>query len=775
MASPSAVLDRALPLAGAAYGTLRKVPPLAVAALIAAAALIYMVSLREAHFGQALQLGAGWVCLGLLFAVRFTPGSRLAPWRIIFVLLAAYLTLRYFWWRTFETLIYTNPVDFVGMAALYTAELYSVTVHMLGLFVNLWPLHRKRVDLPADPALWPTVDIYIPTYSEDEEIVRVTALAATQIDYPREKVKIYILDDGGTVAKRRDPRQMEKAWTRRYKLMKVARELGIEYLTRETNKHAKAGNLNHAMDNSSGEVILFLDCDHIPTQDILKETLGHFIRDPKLFLVQTPHFFANAAPAERSIGAGRPVPDESEMFYRVIHPGLDAWNASYFCGSAALMRRTCLEEIGGLSGASITEDAETAFELHRRGYNSAYVNRPMVCGLSAESYADYMLQHSRWAQGMVQIFLLHNPIFCRGLTLAQRLCYFNCFLFWFFGLARLTYFMAPAAFLIFGLSIYHASAIQVLAYAIPYVISTFVVSDFLFGNTRKPFFSEIYESVQSAFLAPAVIDTLRHPHRPTFKVTPKGMGLRDERLSTLSFFFFGILVVNVIAAMAGGTRFWVQPDYRDVVAVTLFWSIYNIYLTVVSLGALWERRQVRGHHRLQIEGAAKVSFPRMKAVDLPVRLVDLSLTGIGFVGRFEFEVKDRERVEIQAEGPLRKVFRFEARVHRISRRKDGTFCGAKILFPEEQFHEAVAFVYGDSRRWLQVWRARERGVPLVVSLYHLLRMGLRGGWVCLRMTAQTAYLFIRGILFPAQVAVQYTRKVAPTLLNTLRMRKTNPA
>lgn len=742
--------------------------------VLGAAALLYMLSLREAHFETAVQIGAGWICLGLLFAIRITPGSRLAPWRIIFVLLAAYLTLRYFWWRTFETLIYTNPIDFVGMSALYVAELYSVTVHLLGLFVNVWPLQRRRVDLPEDQSLWPTVDVFIPTYSEDEAIVRVTALAATQIDYPREKLKIYILDDGGSLAKRRDPKQSEKAWTRRYRLMEIARALGVEYVTRETNAHAKAGNLNHALDYSTGDVILFLDCDHIPTQDILKETLGHFLKDPRLFLVQTPHFFANAAPAERSLGAGRPVPDESEMFYRVIHPGLDAWNASYFCGSAALMRRTCLEEIGGLSGASITEDAETAFELHRRGYNSVYVNRPMVCGLSADSYADYMLQHSRWAQGMVQIFLLHNPIFCSGLTLAQRLCYFNCFLFWFFGLARLTYFMAPAAFLIFGMAIYHASAVQVLAYAIPYVISTFVVGDFLFGNTRKPFFSEIYESVQSAFLAPAVIDTLRHPHRPTFKVTPKGMGREDERLSTLSFAFFAVLCVNVAAAIAGGTRFYLQPEYRDVVAVTLFWSIYNIYLAMVSLGALWERRQVRGHHRLQIEGRAWVSFPRMKE-RLECGLVDLSLTGISFVGTFPCEVRDRERVEIEAEGPGGRMFKFEARVHRISKQRAGTFCGAKILYPEEAFHEAVAFVYGDSRRWQQVWRARERGVPLVVSLAHLMRMGVRGGLMCLRLATKTAYLFIRGILFPARVAVQYTRKVAPTLIHTLRMRKTTPA
>jgi cellulose synthase (UDP-forming) len=202
-----------------------------------------------------------------------------------------------------------------------------------------------------------------------------------------------------------------------------------------------------------------------------------------------------------------------------------------------------------MSGQSITEDAETAFELHRRGYHSVYVNHPMVCGLAPESYADYMLQHTRWAQGMAQIFILHDPLFVPGLSLAQRLCYFNCCLFWFFGVARVIYFIAPAAFLIFGMSIYHASAPQIAAYALPFVFSTFIVTDFLFGKMRRPFFSEIYESVQSVFLAPAVLSTVRHPHRPTFKVTPKGIGARDEQLNSLSLVFFGLLCLNLAAAL----------------------------------------------------------------------------------------------------------------------------------------------------------------------------------------------------------------------------------
>ena len=715
--------------------------------VLAAVIVLYMLNLREAHFSQALQLYAGWICFAILFILQLIPGSRRAPWRFVFLAISLFLALRYMWWRTFETLIYTNAADFIGMSMLYLAEVYSLIVHFLQLFVNFWPLDRARSALPADRSKWPTVDVFIPTYTESEEIVRITAMAATQIDYPKEKLRIYILDDGSTMARRNDPAKSDAAWKRRYALKEIARQLGVFYMSRESNRAAKAGNINHALDYTDGELILFLDCDHVPTANILQETAGHFLDDEKLFLVQTPHFFCNAAPAERSMGGGESVPDESEMFYRVIHPGLDFWNASYFCGSAAVMRRKHLAIIDGLCGASITEDAETAFELHRRGFRSLYVNNPMVCGLATESYADYVLQHTRWAQGSVQIMLLHNPLFARGLSLAQRLCYFNVCLFWFFGLARMVYFIAPAGFLIFGLSVYHASANQILAYSLPHVAGTFLITSFLFGRTRRVFFSEIYESIQSVFLMPAVLSTVRHPHKPSFKVTPKGIGLADEKLNVLSFFFFSILLLNLVAASAGLVRLWTQPAYRDVISVTLVWSIYNVALTMWCLGALWEKRQTRLHHRLEVVGQAMVQFPRMRH-RCEVKLIDLSLSGLSFSCNIDFDIKDRERIIVEAAGVDGLVNYFEAEIARAKAHGNAIICGAKLLTPAQSLPDIVRYVYGDSGRWTAVWEARARGVALSRVMGQLVRMGIKGAWICLTIILRIVWAWIRDTIRP---------------------------
>lgn len=124
---------------------------------------------------------------------------------------------------------------------------------------------------------------------------------------------------------------------------------GATYLTRESNEHAKSGNLNAAMGKTSGELIAILDADHVPTRDFLRSTVGFFIADAKAALVQTPHFFTNPDPLEKNLGLFNRMPAENDLFYRVVQKGLDTWNTSFFCGSGALVRRTAIEAIGGFS------------------------------------------------------------------------------------------------------------------------------------------------------------------------------------------------------------------------------------------------------------------------------------------------------------------------------------------------------------------------------------------------------------------------------------------
>jgi cellulose synthase (UDP-forming) len=221
--------------------------------------------------------------------------------------------------------------------------------------------------------------------------------------------------------------------------------------------------------------------------------------------------------------------------------------------------------------------------------------------------------------------------------------------------------------------------------------------------------------------------------------------MQADQLNVLSFFFFSVLVLNLAAASAGFMRLWAQPLYRDVIAVTLIWSIYNIFLVVLALGALWEKRQSRQHHRLIVAGQAMLQFPRVRqrrAVDL----VDLSLSGLSFNSQLDFEVKDRERVIVEAASADGLICYFEAEVVRSSQPGERTICGARFLVPAQSLPDVVHYVYGDSDRWSLVWEARSRGVALTRVIGQLIKMGLRGAWICLTIVLRIAWDWIRATI-----------------------------
>ena len=214
-----------------------------------------------------------------------------------------------------------------------------------------------------------------------------------------------------------------------------------------------------------GEFVAIFDCDHIPTRSFLQVSIGWFLRDPKLAMLQTPHVFFSPDPFEKNLGTFRTTPNEGELFYGLIQDGNDLWNATFFCGSCAVLRRAPLLEVGGIAVETVTEDAHTALKMNRAGYNTAYLAIPQAAGLATESLSGHIGQRIRWARGMAQICRVDNPLFGPGLKLGQRLCYLNAMLHFFYGLPRLIFLTAPLAFLLFDIQIFEASALMITAYA----------------------------------------------------------------------------------------------------------------------------------------------------------------------------------------------------------------------------------------------------------------------------------------------------------------------
>jgi cellulose synthase (UDP-forming) len=533
---------------------------------------------------------------------------------LILVTLSIVVSTRYIWWRLTETLQFPSELEaFLGIG-LILAELYAWLVLILGYIQTAWPLRRPPVAMPEDLAAWPTVDLFIPTYNEPLSVVQNTVLGALSVDYPLDKLKIYLLDDG-----------------RREEFREFAEALGVGYITRDNNEHAKAGNLNHALQVTNGELLALFDSDHVPTRVFLQLTIGWFLRDARLSLVQTPHHFYSPDPFERNLRAGTTVPNEGQLFYGLIQDGNDLWNASFFCGSCAVMRRSAVESIGGFATETVTEDAHTALRLHRAGWNSAYLRLPLAAGLATERLAIHVGQRMRWARGMTQIFRIDNPVLGRGLSFGQRVCYLNAMLHFFFGLPRFVFLTAPLAYLMFHLNIIAASGLLVIVYAAPHLIHSTVTNSRLQSRYRHSFWGEIYESVLALYILRPTLATLVNPKRGKFNVTEKGGLLPndyfDYKIVRPHLIIMGLLV---IALVIGVVR-WLLSDFAgtEVLVLNVSWAIFNLLTIGAAIAVGRETRQLRSSVRLGLEMPSVVYLPDGQS--LATRSRNLSTTGGLFI------------------------------------------------------------------------------------------------------------------------------------------------
>lgn len=586
------------------------------------------------------------VCLAVFLLLSLAV-QQTGAMRSLIVVIIFFCSARYIIWRLTDTLIWYDPVALACGIALLTAEIYGVVILALNLFVNSAPKTRDVISLPIDASRCPTVDVFITTYDEAVELVEATAIAAHRMNYPSDKLTVYLLDDGGTKEKLNDPDpdKARRAKDRATHLKSLADSLGLVYLSRDKNNDAKAGNINAALPRSSGELILFLDADHVPTADFLERTVGYFLNNPKLFLVQTPHFFINPDPLERNLSTFADMPSENEMFYSSIQRGMDSWGAAYFCGSAGLMRRSAVEEVGGFATETVTEDVETSLELHARGGESLYVSDPLIGGLSPESLSAFVIQRRRWAQGMVQLFRLKNPLFKKGLSFSQKICYLSSTLFWFFPLARLVFTLAPVAYYLFAINIFDATQTEFLAYGIPHFFGTVLISVMLFGNVRWLFISEIYELLQAPSCSGAILRALFFPRSGRFRVTPKSQQLSSDFISPIAWPFYLLAVVLVAAEIVGIRQFLEPGSTPELAAIILFWNTFNLVLLIFVIGILFERRQARKWPRMPKRLPMSLT---LNGKSLPVLLEDCSMLGARarIIGQSDFSVSPGQRAAL---------------------------------------------------------------------------------------------------------------------------------
>jgi len=416
----------------------------------------------------------------------------------------------------------------------------------------------------------------------------------------------------------------------------LARRLGAHYLRRPTHEHAKAGNLNHALATVDAEFVAVLDADHVALPGLLTHTLP-FFGDPRVAVVQTPQDFYNLESFEherRRSAFRRHQPSrfsEQALFYRVIQPGKNRWQAAFWCGTNAVARVEALREVGGVATETLTEDIHTTIRLHRRGWRTVYLNEVLARGLAATDADQYAAQRFRWGTGAMQVLRIENPMVVPGLTLHQRVSYAETLLGWFESWRSLGYLLLPIVVLATGAAPIRVAFRTFLAvFAITYVLQRLALQRL--GRGQAPaVLSTVFDVVRMEANLKATL-TLVTRRSAAFRVTPKGRVADERRRPHVPVVLDAVLALTVAAAVwfvasaAGLTPLHYGTPWATYGAA--FWLLVNAALVAAAALRIRDARfagERRAAVRFDVDVHGHVG-------DAPVLVTDLSLTGAQLVG-----------------------------------------------------------------------------------------------------------------------------------------------
>lgn len=661
------------------------------------------------------------------------------------------LLARYLWWRLTVT---TDGASLATAEGVFVWTLLVLeTMAWIDALVLVALLLRRRdrnaeadaheARLRAmDPADLPVVDVFIATYNEGVDVLEKTLVGATRLDWPADRLRVHVLDDG-----RRD-------W-----VGELARREGATHVTRPDNAHAKAGNINAALKRTSGDFILVLDADFVPQRPMLMRMMG-FFDDPDVGIVQAPHTFFNADPVQAGLNLRDRMPDDQRFFFDDIMRGWDGWGVAFCCGSNGILRRSAMEEIGGgLPTGSITEDMLLTMTMLRRGRRTVYLHEPLALGLAPESLGAFFVQRARWARGALQMLFLRDGPLGPGLTLAQRIFFMPSH--WIVqSLAQTAAMATPAVFMLTGMRpLLNASLEEVLAYQIPALVLILLLLRWMAPRNFFPLAAAVLGVLQAFRLLPVVLGTLVKPFGHAFKVTPKGADARSgmaRDLPTLAM-SLGLAGASILGLALASNPDWHGDALAGLVPVVVGWTLINVaVLLVVSAVAItpaalrqeerfpWpqptrlrlstssaalsddSRRSADGPgesslaavqrlERLGIETAdmatsdMKIGDTTIRETELSVIGLDLSLSGAavclpeGVIGRDQRRGAS-PRAGIEATLLIPDLGWIAVRVVRVWHRRDGTTCLGLVFapMPTAQHTALIDLLYtrgARARRW----------------------------------------------------------------------------
>jgi len=381
------------------------------------------------------------------------------------------------------------------------------------------------------------------------------------------------------------------------------------------------------LSHSNGEIIVTLDADMVPKSDFLTKTIG-FFADEKMGFVQAPQAFFNPDPFQYNLMSHIEVPNEQDFFMRELEAGRDKFNATMYVGSNTLFRRSALEKIGGFSVGCITEDVATGMLIQAAGYKSRFVKSVIAKGLSPEGWMELIHQRTRWCRGNIQAAKLWNPLRIKGLTVMQRILYTNGILYWYYGVQKLIYIVAPILFLLFGIPSFLCNSIQLVYFWLPQMILSYLAFNIVAGKYRTMFWSHIYEVSTAPTICWSAISETLGIKLNKFRVTQKGVISNDAQynlskgLPHIALFLLSIAGVARIFILYG-----VNLRTLSIYWIVLFWTLYNMIGLYTAIVVVLDRPRRRATERFNIILPITIKSPIGEELSKGVSL-NISETGV---------------------------------------------------------------------------------------------------------------------------------------------------
>jgi cellulose synthase (UDP-forming) len=504
------------------------------------------------------------------------PWTRV-PVRLAVVFLFVLLNARYLWWRLDSTLVPLSATpESLWTWMFLISEVLAILLLTWHFIVLIKPSDRSPEADLAEASLRKQaetkgVDILIPTYNEPEDILRRTIEAACRLDYP--DYNVWVLDDG------------DRAW-----LKELCAGLPVIYLVRTDRKGFKAGNLNHALTQASHPLVCVVDADFALAPNFLWRTVG-LLEDSQLGIVQTPQIFSNPDAIQYNLYGENAWPEAQCMFTDVMQPSRDTWDNAFCYGTGFVIKRECLDLVGGFPEETITEDFHTSCMLMSLGFKTRFLNEPLSSGLATQDIGGFVTQRTRWCVGTLQCFVAEGGVLrAKELSVIDRLFLMDPVLYHLGTIWKFFVLIAPALYWWFGISPFQSDLGHLLVVFAPRMLLSLYGFYWLSDRKTIPLVSEMDRVVGIFSLVTGIFKFLINPFRQTFTITGKKMD------STQTQIHWGIMrphLILIAVTIAGlvyryssfqSEMFFMQPNVGLMISLTVYvlWQLFIACLICVQ-------------------------------------------------------------------------------------------------------------------------------------------------------------------------------------------------